>query len=213
MPSRDDFEQEDEPRRKPRASREDESITPRRPGSGGPRRPRRDQPEEDAPPPPRKSNKTLLIVLLGLGGFALMTLCICCGVGGYFGYEFQQAASDAKRTSNDLKEIGLAMHNYHDVYNYFPPYITAKNGKPLLSWRVALLLFVGQDNLFKQFKLDESWDGPNNRKLLDRCPPIYLSRRHKDPSLTCYQGYMGKDTLFDPHRQHSRRALQHDLRG
>ena len=46
--------------------------------------------------------------------------------------------------------------------------------------------------------MDEPWDSPNNRKLLDRCPKIYLSRRHKDPSLTCYQGFAGPGTVFDP---------------
>lgn len=195
MPGRDESEQySEQPRRRPRASREDEFVTANRPGSTGPRR---DRTESDAPPP-KKKNNTLLLVLLGIGGFALLTLCICCGVGGYFGYEFQRANTEMRRTSNDLKQIGLAMHNHHDAVGYFPHDYTTQDGKPLLSWRVALLPYIEQDNLFRKFKLNEPWDSPNNRALLNQCPKTYLSRRHKDPTLTCYQGFAGPGTVFDP---------------
>src|SRR5207249_2796575 len=76
-------------------------------------------------------------------------------------------------SQNNLKQIGLAMHNYHDTYRHFPPQaLTDKNGKPLLSWRVAVLPFIEQDNLYRQFKLDEPWDSEHNRKLLERMPKL-----------------------------------------
>ena len=70
------------------------------------------------------------------------------------------------QSKNNLKQIALAMHNYEATYGHFPHDITDKNGKPILSWRVAILPFIEQDNLYKQFKLDEPWDSPNNRSGL-----------------------------------------------
>src|SRR5206468_5253686 len=68
---------------------------------------------------------------------------------------------------NNLKQIGLAMHSYHDVYKRLPSgAVQDKDGKALLSWRVHLLPFLEQEALFKEFKLDEPWDSDNNKKLL-----------------------------------------------
>jgi hypothetical protein len=53
-------------------------------------------------------------------------------------------ANNRKEVPNQLKQIGLALHNYHTAYRTFPAAaITDKNGKPLLSWRVAILPFMG----------------------------------------------------------------------
>ncbi len=69
----------------------------------------------------------------------------------------QQAREAARRTQckNNLKQIGLAMHNYHDIYNTFPPgYITrfpnvVVSGEPgLYSWGAFILPQVEQANLF-----------------------------------------------------------------
>jgi len=82
----------------------------------------------------------------------------------------------ARRTArmNQLKQIGLAMHNYHDAYGRMPPQaIRSKDGKPLLSWRVALLPFLENKALYDQFRLDEPWDSEHNRRLLDRMPAVY----------------------------------------
>ncbi len=51
--------------------------------------------------------------------------------------------------------------------------ILDKNGKPLLSWRVALLPYIEQDALYRQFKLDEPWDSEHNKKLIAQMPKIY----------------------------------------
>lgn len=89
------------------------------------------------------------------------------------------AARDAARRAagaNNLKQIGLAMHNFHDSYGGFPAaYSTDKNGKPLLSWRVHILPFVEGQALYRQFKLDEPWDSPHNKKLIARMPAVYAA--------------------------------------
>src|SRR5262245_822885 len=83
-------------------------------------------------------------------------------------------AGNSSRSANNLKQIMLAFHNYHDLYNGMPSAaICDKNGKPLLSWRVAILPLIEQDNLYKQFKLDEPWDSEHNKKLIPMMPKIY----------------------------------------
>ncbi len=87
--------------------------------------------------------------------------------------EAQQAARRARRIY-DLRQIGLAMHNYHDSFRAFPPAATRdKDGKPLLSWRVAILPYLEQGGLYEQFHLDEPWDSEHNLKLAQQMPDIY----------------------------------------
>lgn len=112
-----------------------------------------------------------------------------------------QSAREAARrmtASNNIKQIGLSMHNYHSAYRHLPPRaITDDAGKPLLSWRVALLPFLEQQALYEQFHLDEPWDSEHNRKLLEKMPAVY-----QDPSVateagrTVFQVPMGENYLF-----------------
>lgn len=83
-------------------------------------------------------------------------------------FQTTRGAAARSQTANNLKQIGLAMHNYHDAMGYLPmPAICDKNGKPLLSWRVAILPYIEQDNLYRLFKLDEPWDSEHNKKLAE----------------------------------------------
>lgn len=80
------------------------------------------------------------------------------------------------QSMNNLKQIGIALHSYHDAHGSLPPQYTAsKNGKKLLSWRVHILPYIEQQNLYQQFKLDEPWDSPHNKKLIAQIPSIYRS--------------------------------------
>jgi hypothetical protein len=73
------------------------------------------------------------------------------------------------RSAVRLKGIGLALHTYHDLNGRLPPaVVTDKDGRPLYSWRVLLLPYLEEETLYKQFHLDEAWDGPNNKALLER---------------------------------------------
>ena len=77
-------------------------------------------------------------------------------------------------SKNNLKQIGLAMHNYHDTFNHFPPAVTlGPDGTPWHSWRVYLLPYLDQASLYNEYKFDEPWDGANNRHLLDKMPDVY----------------------------------------
>ena len=74
-----------------------------------------------------------------------------------------QSRRKAELRMNNLKQIGLALHMYHDVNGKFPTNVYGPKGEPLLSWRVHLLPFLEEDGLYKQFKMDEAWDGPTNK--------------------------------------------------
>ena len=107
-------------------------------------------------------------------------------------------ASGRMISSNNLKQLALAMHIHHDAKRKFPAQaITDANGKPLLSWRVSILPYIEQQELYKQFKLDEPWDSPHNKKLIARMPKTYLSPQSKaGPGKTTYLVPVGKNTIF-----------------
>lgn len=93
----------------------------------------------------------------------------------------QSARQAARRmsASNNLKQIGLAMHNYHSVYGKLPAASSSdQDGNPLLSWRVAILPFIEEQELYERFHLDEPWDSPHNIELMDEMPDLF-----KDPSI------------------------------
>ena len=116
-----------------------------------------------------------------------------------------QSAREAARRAqcvNNIKQIMLAMHNYVSANGSFPRDITDKNGRPLLSWRVAILPYVDQNPLYGKFKLDEPWDSPHNKELLKYMPPTYQcpSRANPQPYSTTYRGFAGPGTLFETGR-------------
>jgi hypothetical protein len=114
-----------------------------------------------------------------------------------------QASRTAARRAqsvNNLKQIGLALHNFHSQNSHFPAQaITSSDGKPVLSWRVQILRFLGHEALFKEFKLDEPWNSPHNKALLGRMPLVYaVPGAAADAGMTFYRGFSGEHTLFDP---------------
>jgi hypothetical protein len=106
-----------------------------------------------------------------------------------------------RQSQKNLKQIGRALHAHHEALGCFPaPAIHDAKFKPLLSWRVALLPFLGQDELFKRFKLDEPWDSPHNRKLLGEMPAAYAAPgvAASKQGQTYYQALVGKGAGFEP---------------
>jgi hypothetical protein len=104
---------------------------------------------------------------------------------------------------NHLKQIALAILNYEDKYHQFPDRaIRDKNGKPLLSWRVAVLPDIDGAGLYKQFHLDEPWDSDHNRKLIERIPETYRSAGDTEtkPGYTRYLAAVGENCAFPPDR-------------
>jgi hypothetical protein len=99
-----------------------------------------------------------------------------------------------KASAKNLEQIALAFHNYNDAYGRLPTNVLSKDNKPILSWRVQILPFVEQDNLYKQFNLDGPWDSDNNKKLIDKMPKLYAPIRVKaDAGKTFYQAFGGSN--------------------
>jgi hypothetical protein len=112
---------------------------------------------------------------------------------------FMPGAADQARSSNNLKQIAIAMLNYNDVYNGFPAaYTASKDGKPLLSWRVQILPYIEEGRLYEEFHLDEAWDSEHNKKLIPRMPKIYAAPGSKVAKefKTVYLVPRGDDTIF-----------------
>ena len=82
-------------------------------------------------------------------------------------------AAEATKKRNNLKQIGLAFHNYHDVNTKFPGAGRSADGKAGLSWRVHLLPFLDQAPLYNQFNFDEAWDSDQNKALIEKMPAIF----------------------------------------
>ena len=110
-------------------------------------------------------------------------------------------AAARAQTQNNLKQIGLAMFNHHDTYKTFPAaaiYSQDGQNRPLLSWRVAILPYIEQAGLYRQFNLNEPWDSPHNIQLLSHMPPTYMSPRSPaPPGETHYMVFTGPKTPFD----------------
>ncbi len=114
-----------------------------------------------------------------------------------------RSAAARSRTQNNLKQLALGMHNYLDATGGgFPAAaICDKAGKPLLSWRVAILPYLEQDKLYRQFKLDEPWDSDHNKKVLadNPMPPQYLVEGVSKPTekSTYFRVFAGNGALFE----------------
>ena len=105
------------------------------------------------------------------------------------------------RTIDHLKQIGLAMHIYHDNHSNFPPAaVVGGDGRRLISWRVLLLPLLNEKELFEEFRLNEPWDSDHNRKLVSRMPDVFASstvtRDQRLNGMTTYLGPIAEKTLF-----------------
>jgi hypothetical protein len=106
------------------------------------------------------------------------------------------------QSHNNLRQISLAMMNDADFNQgrMVAPAICDKNGKPLLSWRVAILPYIEQQGLYNQFHLDEPWDSPHNMRLVAQMPKVY-AHPAADPAATArgethYRVFTGPQTPF-----------------
>ncbi len=112
----------------------------------------------------------------------------------------QQARAAARRSQskNNLKQLALALHNYHDVNGNLPSG-THPNEKlkpeDRLSWLASVLPFVEQAALFKAVDFDESWDDEANERAANIRIPTFLNPgrpvNSKGPGETHYVGIAG----------------------
>jgi hypothetical protein len=132
------------------------------------------------------------------GGGAVVALP--AGIGALlFGLGPMLASHGEQESIDHLMVIGAAIHNYESSHGTFPPaYTTDANGKPLLSWRVLILPYLREDDLYQQFHLGEPWDSAHNKKLIARMPAVFKSPGSKvaGQGKTNYLTVRGDDTIF-----------------
>lgn len=151
-------------------------------------------------PPPKAGRRGFKIVLIVVGVLGVLGLVCVCGPLALITWGVSSLRQSAANmvSVNNMKQIGLALNNYHDVSGGFPTAaLKTKDGKRGLSWRVAILPQIEQDSLYRQFKLDEPWDSPNNIKLLNRMPRTYATPGEERGTTTHYRVFVGNGALFD----------------
>ena len=103
---------------------------------------------------------------------------------------------DILRSQENLKKIGVAFHGFYDANINFPLDLHSAEKKPLTSWRVAILPHLGEEELYKEFKLDEPWDSKHNKKLIAKIPKVYQPVRVKaKEGETFYKVFVGDGSL------------------
>ena len=126
---------------------------------------------------------TVMVVL----GVCLLMFLVCGGGLAALLIPAVGAAREAARNVqcvNNLKQIALALHSYHDTHKTFPPaYIPDADGQPLVSWRVLILPFMEYGSVSEQYNFSEPWDSPSNLGLVDMPLPIYQCP--SDPNASC----------------------------
>lgn len=141
---------------------------------------------------PRRRGFSLVEFLVVIGIIALLVVLLLPAT------RSVGPAARATQCKNNLKQIGLALLNYHDTYGSFPPaYTVDAEGRPLHSWRTLILPYLDQAPLFKQIDLSKPWDAPENAELFKArvsaydCPNL-ASRGNK----TTYVAIAGPDSGF-----------------
>ena len=103
----------------------------------------------------------------------------------------------------NLKNIALALHNYHNDYGCFPPaYVADKNGRPMHSWRTLILPYLERRDIYDAYDFNEPWDGPNNIKLSDISFDYYHCPANKEngKAVTNYVAVVGSGTVWSGER-------------
>jgi prepilin-type processing-associated H-X9-DG protein len=159
------------------------------------------------------STAAIVLIVMGfLGVFAV------CGGGVLVALLLPavQAAREAARRnqcSNNLKQIGIALQNYHDVHKTFPPaYTVDANGNKMHSWRVLILPFIDDSishNVAENYHFDEPWDSPNNQRLGAVAPSIFNCPSSMDDGPTTnYVAVVGEETVWPGDRPLGIRAIR-----
>ncbi len=138
--------------------------------------------------------RTLLIAVTAVA-FALGLVTMLAAMIG-------QAREAAARASCNLGGISLALLNYQDANGTLPPAVVyGPDGKPLHSWRVLILPYIEQRELYEEFRLDEPWDSDHNLRLLDRMPSSFAApwtrRVNVSPGYTVCRVLVGPGAAFE----------------
>jgi prepilin-type N-terminal cleavage/methylation domain-containing protein/prepilin-type processing-associated H-X9-DG protein len=117
-------------------------------------------------------------------------------------------AANRTKCQNNLRQIGIGLHNFHDAKGYFPGNTRPSGLKSVRErWFTRLLPFIEQGNLYQYYDETTNWDSPNNlvvtsvRLPVAQCPSTPLPNRqdidealgfaNPDVAVTDYAGIYG----------------------
>jgi hypothetical protein len=197
----DDFEEE-QPKRK--VKHNDDSTR------SGERKKHRSHDDEERPKKKKrkqqKSNKGVIIGVSTAAGLLLVGAIVAFVMIGNRPSKVEgigdpvDQLKEANLSYDNLKRIGIGMMNFNDATNFFPNDIYNSKGEPILSWRVAILPYIDESALYREFKLNEPWDSPMNKQLLARMPSIYstpMTKVRVGNSMTFYNGFGDRNAVFE----------------
>jgi prepilin-type N-terminal cleavage/methylation domain-containing protein len=122
----------------------------------------------------------------GCPGFTLIELLVVIAIIailiGLLVPAVQQVREAANRTQcgNNLKQIGLALHNYHGVYKRFPsgylcqPQANPNYTAPGWGWAAQLLPYLEQGNLYRQINFNLPVEDPSHRGIRTTVLPLFV---------------------------------------
>ncbi|ODA35422.1 DUF1559 family PulG-like putative transporter [Planctopirus hydrillae] len=141
-----------------------------------------------------RSGFTALELIVALGIIVVLLLILLSPT--------RQVREAVRRTQcrNNLKQIGLALYNYHDQHGVFPPAFSVDAaGKPLHSWRTLILPYLDQAALYESIDLSKPWDDPANAHAKETATPCYSCPSSVLPKgMTTYVGLLGEQNFFSP---------------
>lgn len=108
-------------------------------------------------------------------------------------------AARQMQASNNFKQCVLAALNFESAMEHYPTaYSVDADGKPLHSWRVHILPYLGEMELHEKIRLDEPWDSEWNRQFHDQCPQVYRSVRDPGDPRAVIGVVVGEGCIFEP---------------
>lgn len=116
-------------------------------------------------------------------------------------------ASVNDRAITGLKSMMRGIHKYHNTHSVFPSVPLASDSNTGLSWRVHILPFLEQENLYQKFHLDEPWNSPHNIKLIPEMPEIFAVGTDVEPGKTRFHAFAGPNSLLSKPKPSLRSCL------
>ena len=154
-----------------------------------------------------ETKKTSPLVWVGLGcGGCLGVIVLLLVIGGIIVHRYVRHFHgvmvefvENKKGVMEAQQILLAFHNYHDTTRAFPPaYTVDAEGKPLHSWRVQILPFIEEQELYNKIRHDEPWDSEYNSQFHSQMPAIFRGAFDSSPAstgMTNYVWVVGENTV------------------